>query len=118
MAVGPSLTIGLAAEVTRARLTARPSLSDDLRRLAISFRSSTQRSPGVIEVEIDDLLTHLASLSAWPHKADGDVMWDPHMQALVVDSLHDAQAVSARLDAAETPPAVTEDMVPGLLGQE
>lgn len=118
MAVGPSLTIALATEVTRARLTARPGLEDDLRRLAVSFQTSTQRSPGTIEVEIDDLLTHLASLSAWPHKGDDDVMWDPKMQALVVDSLQDAQAVAARLESPHTPSAVSEAAVSVLLGEE
>lgn len=118
MAVGPSLTIGLATEVTRARLASRPGLEDDLRRLAVSFRSSTHRSPSVIEVDIDDLLTHLAALSAWPHKADGDVAWDPRMQSLVVDSLQDAQAVSARLQSPDAPLAIREDAVRGLLGHE
>ena len=116
MAAGPSLTIGLATEVTRARLTSRPGLEDDLRRLAVGFQSSTQRSPDAIEVEIDDLLTNLASLSTWPHTEEGDVVWEPHMQALVVDSLQDAQALSARLESPQTPPGVSEGAVSGLLG--
>lgn len=118
MSASPSLTIGLAAEVTRARLRAREGLEDDLRRLAVSFRTSIQRSPGVVEVEIDDLLTNLASLSAWPHQTEGDVAWDAHLQALVVDSLQDARAVSARLGSPDAPPAVSEDSVPSLLGAD
>ena len=114
----PSLTIGLAAEVTRARLAARTGLDDDLRRLAVSFRTSSQRSPGVIEVEIDDFLTHLAALSTWPHKGEDDVVWDPQMQALVVDSLQDAQTVSATLESPDGVAQVSEDTVPGLLGPE
>jgi superfamily II DNA or RNA helicase len=112
----PSLTIGLAAEVTRARLTAREGLEDDLRRLAVSFRTSTQRSSGVVEIEIDDLLTHLASLSAWPYQAGGDVVWDAHLRALVVDSLQDAQVVSARLASPDAPAPVDEGTLPDLLG--
>ncbi|MGD8202147.1 DEAD/DEAH box helicase [Ornithinimicrobium sp. W1679] len=112
----PSLTIGLATEVTRARLTARAGLEDDLRRLAVSFRTSAQRSAGIIEVEIDDLLTHLASLNAWPHLADGGVAWDPHLQALVVDSLEDARAVSTRLESPDAPAQVTPEQIPELLG--
>lgn len=114
----PSLSIGLAAEVTRARLRVREGLEDDLRRLAVSFRTSIQRSHGVVEIEIDDLLTNLASLSAWPHQAEGDVIWDVHLQALVVDSLQDAQAVSARLRSPDAPPAVGEGSVTSLLGED
>ena len=118
MAGGPSLTIGLAAEVTRARLTARPGLENELRRLAVGFQTSTQRSPGVVEIEIDDLLTHLASLSNWPYSADGEVIWDASLQALVVDSLQDAQTVADRLGDPEAAPAVSEDSLPGILGTD
>lgn len=114
----PSLTIGLAAEVTRARLIARPGLEDDLRRLAVSFLTSTQRSPGSVEVELDDLLTNLEVLSGWPHKADGEVTWDAQLQALVVDSLRDAQTVSDQLRTPDAPTAVSPESVPGLLGPE
>ncbi|MBY8856319.1 DEAD/DEAH box helicase [Nocardia sp. CA2R105] len=112
---GPSLSIGLAAEVTRARLIARPGLEDDLRRLAVSFQTSTQRSPSSIEIELDDLLTNLEALNSWPHKADGEVIWDAQLQALVVDSLRDAQTVSDRLNIADTPGAVSPESVPDLL---
>jgi len=112
----PSLTIGLASEVTRARLTARPGLERDLRRLAVGLRSSSQRTPGSVEVEIDDLLTNLGVLNRWPYKDDGQVAWDPQLQALVVDSLQDAETVSERLDSPDAPPAVSEDALPGLLG--
>lgn len=118
MSASPSLTIGLAAEVTRVRLRAQEGLEDDLRRLAVSFRTSTQRAPGVVEIEIDDLLTNLTSLSAWPYQTDGDVVWDAHLQALVVDSLQDAQAVSAQLSSPDAPSAVREDSVPSLLGAD
>ncbi|PTR22927.1 SNF2 domain-containing protein [Rhodococcus sp. OK519] len=114
----PSLTIGLAAEVTRARLIARPGLEDDLRRLAVSFQTSTQRSPGSVEVELDDLLTNLEILNGWPHKADGEVTWDAQLQALVVDSLQDAQTVSDQLRTPDVPTAVSPESVPALLGPE
>lgn len=83
----PSLAISLAADVTRVRLIARPGLEDHLRRLAVGFQTSTQRSPGSIEIELDDLLTNLGAFSSWPHQADGDVDWDAQIRALVVDSL-------------------------------
>ena len=116
---GPSLVIGLAAEVTRARLIARPGLENDLRRLVIGFHSSTQRSPGTVEIELDDLLTNLEVLSRWPYKADGDVTWDEQLQSLVVDSLADAQTLSGQLDNPDAPAAVVNaDSVIGLLGVE
>ena len=43
---GPSLKLSLAAEVTSARLMARPGLEDDLSRLAVGFQTSTHRSRG------------------------------------------------------------------------
>ena len=71
----PSLTIGLSAEVARARMVARPGLEADLRRLAVGFQTSTQRTAGSIEVDLDDLLTHLEVLSSWPHTGADDVVW-------------------------------------------
>jgi hypothetical protein len=112
----PSLTIGLASDVTRARLNARIGLEADLRRLAVSFRTSTQRLPGSIEVELDDLLTNLEALSGWPHKGEGDVLWDAQLQALVVDSLQDAQTVATRLQSPGLTAAVIAESVPQLLG--
>ena len=83
----PTLSIGFAAEATRARLIAQAGLENDLRRLAIGFRTSMQRLPGSVEVELDDLLTNLDVLRRWPYKGDGQVTWDAQLQALVVDSL-------------------------------
>lgn len=112
----PSLTIALASDVTRVRLTARPGLEGDLRRLAVGFQSSTQRTPGSVEVELDDLLTNLGVLNRWPYTDDGQVAWDPQLQAVVVDSLQDAQTVSTQLNSPEAPPAVSEEALPRLLG--
>lgn len=117
-AEGPSLTISLAAEVTKARLTVRPGLEDDLRRIAVGFQSSTHRSRGVVEVELDDLLSNLEALSGWPHTTDGDVIWDAQLQALVVDSIQDAQAVSDMLNTPDAPAATSPDSVQQALGPE
>ncbi|MCP1501535.1 superfamily II DNA or RNA helicase [Curtobacterium herbarum] len=114
----PSLAISLATQVTRVRLIARPGLEDDLRRLAVGFQTSTQRSPGGIEIELDDLLTNLGALSVWPHQEDGDVVWDAPLQALVVDSLQDAQTVSRQLDSSGAPSTVDVDSIPKILGPE
>lgn len=114
----PSLVIGPTADVTRARLQARPGLEADLRRLALGFQTSTQRSPAILEVDLDDLLTNLAALSNWPHQAEGDVSWHPQLQALVVDSLHDAQAVTERLHAPDESAPVDAESVLDDLGPE
>lgn len=114
----PSLSIELASEVTYVRLLARPGLEADLRRLAVGFQTSIQRSPNSIEVELDDLLTNLAVLSGWPHQGDGDVHWDAHVRALVVDSLHDAQTVSDRLTSPDALGVVSPEAVPELVGPE
>lgn len=116
MLEGASLTLSLAVEVTRVRLIARPGLEGDLRRLAVTFQSSVQRSPGIVEVELDDLLTHLAALSDWPHQADGEVVWDAQLQALVVDSLEDARTVSDRLERPDSWDEVDEDHLSEILG--
>ena len=60
MVTAPTLTISLAPEVTRARLTAREDLADDLRRFGIRFRTATYSSPTVLDLEIDELLRLLA----------------------------------------------------------
>lgn len=114
----PSLAIGFAAEATRARLIAQPGLENDLRRLAIGFPTSTQRLPGSVEVELDDLLANLDVLSSWPYKEEGAVTWDSQLQVLVVESLQDAQTLSRRLGDAGAPEAVDADSVPSLLGTE
>ncbi|MEU6655886.1 DEAD/DEAH box helicase [Streptomyces sp. NPDC046900] len=94
----PSLEIGFGDGVTRARLRAGSGFEDELRSLALRFRSSLQRSPGTMEVEIDDLLTNLVALAAWPEPSS--VAWDPQLAALATDSARDAQTVAERLDPA------------------
>ncbi|MUM31871.1 SNF2-related protein, partial [Mycolicibacterium sp. CBMA 361] len=114
----PTLTLGFAADVTRARLVVRSGLEADLRRLAVGFQTSTQRSPGSIEVELDDLLTNLDVLSGWPHQAIGAVAWEAQLQTLVVDSLQDAQTVSNRLDTPETPAEIDAGSIRRVLGSD
>ncbi|MET8631657.1 DEAD/DEAH box helicase [Streptomyces sp. NPDC004680] len=114
---GPSLEIGFADGVTRARLRAGSGHEDDLRRLALRFSSSVQRSPGTMEVEIDDLLTNLVALAAWPQP--GSVAWEPQLAALATDSALDAQAVAERLDpAAAADGQLGPEQVAGLLGPD
>lgn len=113
-----TLSIGFGAEVTKARLRARPGLEHDLRRLALRFRTAAQPQPTVIEVEVDDLLTRISSLSAWPYTADGDVVWDTDLRTLVSDSLLDANSVTSRLAAPETAAEVEPSSVVDALGSD
>ncbi|MHC5261361.1 DEAD/DEAH box helicase [Streptomyces sp. UC4497] len=90
------MEIGFGDTVTQARLRAAVGHEDDLRRLALRFRSSVQRSTTATDVEIDDLLTNLAVLGTWPEPAT--VTWDQSLAALATDSAMDAQVVAKRLD--------------------
>lgn len=98
LAAGPSLEIGFGDSVTKARLRAGAGHEDDLRRLALRFRSGVQRSSGTLEVEIDDLLVNLGMLATWPRP--DSVAWDPRLATLATDSAVDAQTVAERLDPA------------------
>ncbi|MFF8671982.1 DEAD/DEAH box helicase [Streptomyces sp. NPDC015242] len=112
---GPSLEIGFSDGVTRARFRAGAAFEGELRRLALRFQSSVQRSPGTLEVEIDDLLTNLVALAAWPEP--GSVVWDPQLAALARDSAADAQTVARRLDpAAGSDGEISPEEVGDLLG--
>ncbi|WP_404949248.1 DEAD/DEAH box helicase [Streptomyces sp. ARC14] len=114
-ATAPSLEIGFGDSVAKARLRAGAGHEADLRRLALRFRSSVQRSPASMDVDIDDLLTNLVALTAWP--AQSSVSWDPQLAALATDSAVDAQTVSERLDpAAGGADEVHEDEVDARLG--
>src|SRR5690349_5979573 len=111
----PSLEIGFSDTVTRARLRAADPYSGDLRRLALKFRSSVQRSVGIIDLELDDLLMNLAALSTWPQPST--VKWDPQLAALATDSVRDAQSVASWLAPdAENARAVDPEDVLELLG--
>jgi SNF2 family DNA or RNA helicase len=111
----PSLSIEFGDSMTKARLRAASGCEADLRRLALRFTSSVQRSPGTAEVEIDELLTNLVALAAWP-SADS-VVWDPQLAALATDSARDAQTVARRLGpGAEPEEEVDPEQVADLLG--
>ncbi|WP_330295479.1 DEAD/DEAH box helicase [Streptomyces sp. NBC_00503] len=111
----PSLEIGFGDSVTKARLRAGSGHEGDLRRLALRFRTSVQRSPGSMDVDIDDLLTNLVALTTWP--AQTSVSWDSQLAALATDSAADAQTVAERLDPVSGGAGeVQEDEVDGLLG--
>jgi SNF2 family DNA or RNA helicase len=92
----PSLQIEFGETVTTARLRADQGYEDDLRRMALRFRSSVQRSPSTMDIDVDDLLTNLVALAAWP--ARESVTWEPQLARLAADSAADAQTVAQRLE--------------------
>ncbi|WP_250564013.1 DEAD/DEAH box helicase [Sphaerisporangium fuscum] len=108
-----SLEIGFGDGVVKARLRARSDREDDLRRLALKFRTGIQRMSGVLEVDVDDLLVNLVALATWPEPAT--VAWDPQLAALAADAAADAQAMGERIDSGSVPTEVTADEVCQLL---
>ncbi len=114
---GPSLRIELTADVMRVRLTARLGCENELRRIAINFTSSVQRSPNSVEVELDDLLTNLGNLNKWPEREDGDVIWDENLKDLVIDSLADAQSLSDELREGFDAKSINKDDILRQLGR-
>ena len=112
-----SLRLGFSDNTTHVVLRARTGHEDDLRRLALGFSSCIQRSTTTLEVELEDLLTHLAALDRWPDKTG--IEWDPGLKALATDSISDAQLVSNWLDStSEKADSVNPAEVPALLGPE
>ncbi|MEU6745546.1 DEAD/DEAH box helicase [Spirillospora sp. NPDC046719] len=95
---GPSLEIGFGDDAVTARLNVRKDRQADLRRLALRFQSGIQRTPSILDVEIDDLLSNLRALRTWPEP--GSVRWDPQLANLAKDSAIGAQTVAQRLGSA------------------
>ncbi|MFE9538110.1 DEAD/DEAH box helicase [Streptomyces sp. NPDC006691] len=111
----PSLEVAFGDGVAKARLRAGSGYEQALRRLALRFRSGIQRSPGTLEIEIDDLLTNLVALATWPEPEN--VWWDPQLASLATDSAMDARVVAERLDRAGGGAGeVAAEQVAGLLG--
>jgi SNF2 family DNA or RNA helicase len=111
----PSLRIEFGDTTAKARLHAGPGNEASLRQLALHFRSATQNWQGILDVDLDDLLTNLASLAKWPEPAT--VSWDPQLASLARTSAEDAQRVAQRLtqrDHADL--AIDPDDVAELLG--
>ncbi|MEZ0447365.1 DEAD/DEAH box helicase [Cellulomonas sp. ICMP 17802] len=73
-------------------------MEEALRRLALRFPSTERVSSLVIEVPLDDLMTHVAALQRWPEP--GTVKWDEAVARVVTDSMRDAQIVAERLAGA------------------
>ncbi|WP_229810053.1 DEAD/DEAH box helicase [Actinomadura citrea] len=104
---GLSLEIGFGDDAVTARLHARKDRASDLRRLALRFQSGVQRTPTILDVELDDLLSNLRALSMWPEPKT--VHWEPQLANLARDSTADAQTVAQRL---ASPPSAAVEVAP------
>lgn len=91
----PSLLLGFGEGAAKVRLRVPGGLEAELRRLSLRFPSAGQVGARAIEVDLDDLMTHIAALQYWPDSQS--VHWDPRLARLVGDSLRDARAVSDHL---------------------
>lgn len=105
--------------MTTARLIAGSGHESALRDLSLRFATARHPAAGVVDVDIDELLTSLIALSAWPDPAG--VSWDPDLARLVRDVTSDAQLVATRLTqteatAAQVPMEMGEALGPNWVG--
>lgn len=100
----PSLRIGFGGLLTTARLSAEPGFEGALREMSLRFATASHPAPGVLDIEVDELLTGLIALTTWPDPAG--VTWDPDLARLASDVTTDAASVAARL---QTPAATERD---------
>ena len=91
-----SLELRFSDTGTRAQLRAGTNSETALRKISLRFLTAVQKSPSILEVEIDDLLTNLDALASWPEPAS--VYWNPQLANLASDSVADSQAVKSLLD--------------------
>lgn len=104
-AMTSSLEIGLAGAAGKVRMLADEKYLPDLGRLGARYSSARQPLLGVLELDLDDLLTNLGALTTWPDPAG--VVWDDELANLVADVVSDSEAAARQL--AETPePRVDE----------
>ncbi|ASR38819.1 DNA helicase [Prauserella marina] len=89
---------------------------DDLVRLGTRFRTGAQLGPLVIAVDLDDLLSELNLLSAWP--SPDSVQWADALAELVRSNVDDSTAVRTQLDNPGAGGSIDADDVPSLLGND
>ncbi|ATQ31574.1 ATP-dependent helicase [Rhodococcus ruber] len=106
-----SLQLLFGDTATQAHLRAGAGFEPHLRKLSLRFSSAVQKTPSVLEVEIDELLTNLDALASWPEASS--VHWDPQLASLASDSVADSQAVKARLDSGLPPEQIDLDAALG-----
>ncbi|MFI7316206.1 DEAD/DEAH box helicase [Streptomyces venezuelae] len=113
--VEPSLRISSDVTRTRAVLRAAAGYERDFAKLAARFPSAGQRTLLSIEVDLDDFLTGLETLAAWP---SSDVEWEEELATLVGGVLDDAERAEQWLKGSGAVAAITPDAVLDQLGPE
>ncbi|MER5256288.1 DEAD/DEAH box helicase [Streptomyces sp. NPDC002855] len=116
MTAEPSLRLAFDVTRTRAVLRAAQGHERDFAKLAARYPAGGQRTLLSVEVDLDDLLTGLEALSAWP--AADTVEWEEELAALVGGVLDDAERAEQRLQEPEAAALVTPDGLQELLGPE
>lgn len=112
----PSLRVAFDVTRTRAVLRAARGYEDDFAKVALRFPSGGQRTSLSVEVDLDDFLTGLEALAAWPH-AD-TVEWETDLITLVGGVLDDADRAEELLNNPQTASLVAPDEVDEQLGLE
>ncbi|WP_243789322.1 DEAD/DEAH box helicase [Saccharopolyspora gloriosae] len=111
-----SLQLGFDETRTKVVLATVENHRGDLAQLSARFRTGAQIGPHTVSVDLDDFLTRLGTISAWPHPAG--VAWAADLRELVRSNIQDSATVQARLKAPDAPEDITADDVPALLGTD
>lgn len=115
-AAEPSLRLAFDVTRTRAVLRAAQGRERDFAKLVSRYPAGGQRTLLSVEVDLDDLLTGLEALSAWP---DPDtVEWEEELAALVGDVLDDADRAERRLQEPDAVALVAPGDVQDELGPD
>jgi hypothetical protein len=95
----PSLRLELEPSGTAVILTAPGEYAQELRQLASRFRTATHPNPGVVKLELDDLLDNLRELGRWPSP---DVVWQSELRYVAEENYRDSVAAGAQLNGTAT----------------
>lgn len=90
------LELAFSLHAGRVRISCGETDVANLQALRSRFPSSLSLSQHGFELELEDLLTNLGELAAWP-AADSDVRWQPELRALVLSNHADAATIRSRL---------------------
>lgn len=101
-----SLHIGFGGSPTTARMVAEPGFEAELRELSLRFATARHPVSGVVDVDLDELLTTLVALASWSDLAG--VSWDHELARLASDVTVDAQVVHDHLQQPGTPDLALE----------
>lgn len=110
-----SLRLDLQPSGTAVRLKASSAFHEELGKLAARFASARHEDAGIIELDLDDLLSNIRELAQWP--PHGTVEWDQQLVRVVQDVHNDSATVARRLDGApHDTESMTEAQLLSLLG--